>query len=72
MIRTREEDSNANSEWEAHKRLLQSSQARHNLLSEREREDDCGGKVAGGDRTPFWRGGEAEWPEKGGGGVALF
>ena len=39
---------------------------------EREREDGCGGKGAGGDRTPFWRGGEAEWPEKGGWGVALF
>ena len=39
---------------------------------EREREDGCGGKVAGGDRTPRWRGGEAEWLEKGGWGVALF
>ena len=48
------------------------SQARHNILSEREREDGCGGKVAGGDRTPRWRGGEAEWLEKGGWGVALF
>jgi len=32
----------------------------------------CGGKGAGSDRTPRWRDGEAEWPEKGGWGVALF
>ena len=42
------------------------------IFCQREREDGCGGKGAGGDRTPRWRGGEAEWPEKGGWGVALF
>ena len=33
MIRTREEDSNANSEWEAHKRLLQSSSSEKHCMA---------------------------------------
>ena len=33
MIRTREEESNANSEWEAHKRLLQSSSSEKHCMA---------------------------------------